>query len=142
MNQEDIEFLEENGWTVECESPLEIRENESGSFATGYAAKCVLESLRNEQSKPKKEFRINENVLKLMDEAFDRADYPEDQEYRIEPNKYFCGKFAELILKECIEIINHGINHTDYPNDKEKSMVELKSQKWCRDAIKEHFGVK
>jgi hypothetical protein len=52
--------------------------------------------------------------------------------------------FAELIVKECVTIINHGIDHTDYPhpNDTEKSMVEMKAQMWCRDAIKEHFGVK
>ena len=53
-------------------------------------------------------------------------------------------KFVELIVKECVTIINHGIDHTDYPhpNDTEKSMVEMKAQIWCRDAIKEHFGVK
>jgi hypothetical protein len=47
-------------------------------------------------------------------------------------------------VKECVTIINHGIDHTDYPHpsDTEKSMVEMKAQIWCRDAIKEHFGVK
>jgi hypothetical protein len=52
-------------------------------------------------------------------------------------------KFAELIVKECVTIINRGIDHTDYPhpNDTEKSMIEMKAQMWCRDAIKEHFGV-
>jgi hypothetical protein len=52
-------------------------------------------------------------------------------------------KFAELIVRECVTIINHGIDHTAYPhpNDTEKSMVEMKAQIWCRDAIKEHFGV-
>lgn len=49
MKQQDIEFLEENGWIVECESPLEIRDQETGSFASGYAAECVLESLRSEE---------------------------------------------------------------------------------------------
>ncbi len=55
MNQEDIKFLEENGWTVECESPFEIRDNETGSFATGYAAKCVLQVLREEVESEKKD---------------------------------------------------------------------------------------
>jgi hypothetical protein len=52
-------------------------------------------------------------------------------------------KFAELIVRECVTIINHGIDHTDYPhpNDTEKSMIEMKAQMWCRDAIKEHFGL-
>lgn len=52
-----------------------------------------------------------------------------------------CKKFAELIIKECTAIINHGMDHTDYPEDPEKSMVEIKTLRWCRSAIKEHFGV-
>jgi hypothetical protein len=52
-------------------------------------------------------------------------------------------KFAELIVQECVTIIKHGIDHTEYPhpNDTEKSMIEMKAQMWCRDAIKEHFGL-
>jgi hypothetical protein len=38
-------FLGEKGWTVECESPLEIRHND-GSFATLNAANLVIEQLR------------------------------------------------------------------------------------------------
>jgi hypothetical protein len=55
----------------------------------------------------------------------------------------FEQKFAELIVQECVTIINHGIDHTEYPhpNDVEKSMIEMKAQMWCRDAIKEYFGV-
>jgi hypothetical protein len=55
----------------------------------------------------------------------------------------FEQKFAELIVRECVTIIKHGIDHTEYPhpNDVEKSMIEMKAQMWCRDAIKEHFGV-
>lgn len=39
--EEDIKLLEKLGWTVECESPFEIR-HEDGSFATGQAAHVVL----------------------------------------------------------------------------------------------------
>lgn len=35
-------FLAENGWVIECESPLEIRHND-GSFASNNAAKIVVE---------------------------------------------------------------------------------------------------
>lgn len=41
MKKEDIQILEENGWTVECESPFEIR-HEDGSFATLQAANLIL----------------------------------------------------------------------------------------------------
>jgi predicted DNA-binding transcriptional regulator YafY len=41
------EILEQNGWTVECQSPFEIRHID-GSFATGQAAHLVLQSLEEE----------------------------------------------------------------------------------------------
>jgi len=40
----DINFLKENGWTVECKSPLEIR-HEDGSFATLNAAYEIMRNL-------------------------------------------------------------------------------------------------
>ncbi len=104
MNQKDMDFLEANGWTVECESPLEIRDNETGSFATGYAAKCVLESLLNEENENTKEITLNQKISDAIEKAFDTAEYPASQQYRIEPNKYFCDKFAELIIKQCADI--------------------------------------
>lgn len=39
--------LQETGWTVECQSPLEIR-HEDGSFASGQAAQIVIDSLESE----------------------------------------------------------------------------------------------
>lgn len=36
--------LAENGWTVECESPFELR-HDDGSFASGLAAEFVVEAL-------------------------------------------------------------------------------------------------
>lgn len=35
------------GWTLECESPYEIR-HEDGSFATGQAARIVIDALKQE----------------------------------------------------------------------------------------------
>ena len=43
----DTEILEEAGWTIECESPFEIR-HEDGSFATGMAARIVRDELRRQ----------------------------------------------------------------------------------------------
>ena len=42
------ELLKKHGWTLECESPFEIRHEESGSFATNLAAKYVLECIEKE----------------------------------------------------------------------------------------------
>jgi len=41
MRAKDIKILEQHGWTVECESPLEIRHTD-GSFATMKAAHIVV----------------------------------------------------------------------------------------------------
>jgi hypothetical protein len=54
MNYKDDEaLLEENGWTVECQSPFEIRNEESNSFATGEAAYIVLRSLEPRDRSPR-----------------------------------------------------------------------------------------
>ena len=39
------EYIESKGWTIECESPLEVRHTD-GSFATLNAAQLVIDSLR------------------------------------------------------------------------------------------------
>jgi hypothetical protein len=132
MNQKDMDFLEANGWVVECESPLEIRDQETGSFATGYAARCVLESLRAEE-KRSKIFVMNENVARIMQEAINTTDYPEDQEYVIEPNKYFCARFAELLVQECAEIVV-GFTSTDEVRDGEYAEFE------ASEVLKATFG--
>lgn len=46
--KEIIELLDRNGWNVECESPFEIRERETGDFASGYAARSLVEAIRHE----------------------------------------------------------------------------------------------
>jgi hypothetical protein len=43
---------------------------------------------------------MNKLVKKLVNEAFDTALYPADQQYRIEPNAAFCEKFSQLIIDE------------------------------------------
>lgn len=48
MKEEIIKKLEEEGWIVECESPLEIRHDDSESFASGWAAEIVIDELTTE----------------------------------------------------------------------------------------------
>lgn len=43
MSEREIKKLAREGWVIECQSPLEIRHEESGSFATGLAAQIVIE---------------------------------------------------------------------------------------------------
>lgn len=48
MHTTDQQILEYNGWTLECESPLEIRHAQTGSFASGLAATAVIAELRSQ----------------------------------------------------------------------------------------------
>jgi hypothetical protein len=48
MCEENLKLLEENGWTVECQSPLEIS-HESGAFATLYAVDYIIHGLSIEK---------------------------------------------------------------------------------------------
>ena len=67
---------------------------------------------------------MNPRIRELADQAFDTAEYPADQQYRIEPNSAFCKKFAELIIRECIDVVSKT---TTSPNGYQ--------------ALMKHFGV-
>ena len=74
---------------------------------------------------------MNERIKELADQAFDTAEYPADQQYRIEPNSAFCKKFAELIVQECLDqCYNRGMNDELYAG-------QLKAAAY----IEQHFGV-
>lgn len=53
MNDKDRILLFKHGWTVECESPFEIR-NIDGSFASGQAAQYVMTGLLEEEEEIQK----------------------------------------------------------------------------------------
>lgn len=59
----DEEILKYYGWEVECQSPYELR-NIDGSFASGQAASCVLNSVREEYIIEKYE-ELMENMREL-----------------------------------------------------------------------------
>ena len=85
---------------------------------------------------------MNNNIKKLTTLAFDTADYPAEQQYRIEPNAAFCEKFAELIIKECIDSIREWRDATDAEMDKDPHWQGYRSG--CDDSIVEiqmRFGV-
>lgn len=47
MDPKTEALLAAEGWEVECLSPLELR-HPDGSFASGQAARCVIDALRDE----------------------------------------------------------------------------------------------
>jgi hypothetical protein len=57
-------------------------------------------------------------------------------------DSYLAEKFAEEIVRECIQEISHLMDYNSYPDNAEKSTVELKALRDARQVIKEHFGIK
>lgn len=47
---------------------------------------------------------MNNQIQKLAKQAFDTANYPADQKFKIEPNPVFCEKFAELIVRNVLPL--------------------------------------
>ena len=80
---------------------------------------------------------MNERIKELAQEVF-------SFKYKTDPNELNPGhhmdhlhKFAELIVRECIETINGVPNgYVDYRNQIEDAMREA-----CVDAVKQKFGV-
>lgn len=54
MDKNDEIILEANGWIVECESPFEIRNEETESFASNQAAYEILRSLKRDMEDQRK----------------------------------------------------------------------------------------
>jgi hypothetical protein len=83
--------------------------------------------------------KMNERIKELVEVAFNNADYPTDQQYRIVPNAAFCEKFAELIIRECADKIKENwtrhctgsVRPTDYNLGLSRAI----------SSIEEHFGV-
>jgi hypothetical protein len=62
---ENYDLLESLGWTVECESPFEIR-HEDGSFATQNAAKIVMADIIKEHSPQNSVHSVQEVIANLV----------------------------------------------------------------------------
>lgn len=68
MNKEEI--LEQNGWTITCQSPFEL-EHEDGSVATGLAAEIVIyhytDDLPNESGEDYVDFVLDEDDIQEIE---------------------------------------------------------------------------
>jgi hypothetical protein len=75
---------------------------------------------------------MNERILELADKAVE--DMPSGP-WNI-PDE-FCKKFAELIVRECIGVVeNLSPGYADYRNQ-----IEDAFRRDCVEKVKEHFGV-
>lgn len=45
MTEQQVKLLEQQGWRVECQSPIELRHDDTGSSATNHAAWFLLREL-------------------------------------------------------------------------------------------------
>jgi hypothetical protein len=75
---------------------------------------------------------MNEHIKKLVDQAFDESQHPGGFGLNFEK---FQEKFAELIVRECIDI---ALKSGSVPNKSEVAVVEADR---IYHKIQEHFGV-
>lgn len=66
--------LAAHGWTLECESPFEIRHDASNSFASGMAAHLVLASLQEDPGPDAASEQSATSALESMTELCQLAD--------------------------------------------------------------------
>jgi hypothetical protein len=59
-----INMVKEMGWTVECESPIELR-HEDGSFASGQAAYVMLNEIHQDWSRLQEENKADKEEIRL-----------------------------------------------------------------------------
>ena len=64
MTNEQLKIIQSQGWTVECESPLEISHSD-GSFATMNAAIRVIADVVNEYKQEQPVLEVLETVVQL-----------------------------------------------------------------------------
>ena len=74
---------------------------------------------------------MNELIRKLNEQAQDWADA--HAPYASEEHEYFVEKFAELIVRECIEHLESSVAVPNIEHSRTKTK--------CISSIKEHFGV-
>jgi hypothetical protein len=84
---------------------------------------------------------MNERIEKLAQECFDVANDGNGDEYL--GTTAGIEKFAELIVRECIEIIEaQQVPIRPSPSGEIAARWAMDALRECRDEIKEHFGVK
>ena len=74
---------------------------------------------------------MNERIKELAEEAQQYAEYTTPQ--GLECFDTFKEKFAELIVRECVDVLNKR-----YMGDQNREDMEVRR---CIDDVKEHFGI-
>jgi len=85
--------------------------------------------------------KMNERIRQLWSQAgghYDSGNQHTWPQYTIDDPK----KFAELIVKECADIINHRADTcSDWLDSVKANEAVREGQRECAKTIKEHFGV-
>ena len=90
---------------------------------------------------------MNERIKRLVYEAEKYAlnkanDHDGDEDYENTFEDDFQQKFAELLVRECADIINHRADTSaDYLDSNKANDHARQVQRDCATTIKQHFGV-
>ena len=110
MKAEDIKLLEDNDWVVECHSPFEIRHKDGGSFASGLAARIVLDDCKAEEKSETKMFQWQ--LIKIEGEK--KLNLPEFDVPVLLADKREKGTYAQVA---CLKSVDVNGPHWSTSND-------------------------
>ena len=85
---------------------------------------------------------MNERIRLLAEQAFfdENTNQPSDKMYTFTEHKM--KQFAELIVRECADIINHRADTcSDWLDSVKANEAVREGQRECAKTIKHHFGV-
>ena len=137
LEQEDLDLLARNGWTITCESPLEIR-HEAGSFASGLAARYALDEILNDLRNDNQvcqltAYEVLIETVERLNRAFDVA--LTDKSYTAWEQAYAIvfSEHGSSLVSKCLEAItatpiDYYDPDTSYEDDVTAYMSALNEQ--------------
>jgi hypothetical protein len=82
---------------------------------------------------------MNEQLLELAKQAGLKKDHGSDREYI---GDFDWREFAELIVRECAELIDNKVTITAAQTYDEVFVAKYDTKELCANQIREHFGLK
>lgn len=149
MKDKEIKILEENGWIIECEHPLEIYHEESNSKATNMAAKVIIKDILENDISNLTENEISnltENEIKfelININTYIQMILPKeivsDEEWKNIYDTIFSSKISQKVFKYT-EKLNNKLDWYDPDSSYEEDVLAFTNavNYYIKDMLKEN----
>ena len=81
---------------------------------------------------------MNERIQELL---FESNIFAKNSDGKVDTTKVHLNKFAELIVRECADLIDNKVMITAAQTYDEVFVAKFDTKELCAKQIKEHFGV-